>query len=184
MRVDPEALDRALGSWNAPWAPRDRSLAIDRKTLRGASDEHGLQVHVMSAVGHESKAAHTQNISGLSVDYGDELKRTHEIKTAAPLPGVVDIAGLDINSDALLTQRDLAKYVVARGAQYHFSVKGNQPTLQESIRLLFERRGRAEYSETLPPQHGRIETRRLWCSSRLNDDLDFPPRRPGLPHRV
>jgi hypothetical protein len=63
MRVDPAALDQALGSWNALWAPRDRSLAIDGKTLRGATDEQGLQVHVMSAVGHESKAAYTQKKS-------------------------------------------------------------------------------------------------------------------------
>jgi hypothetical protein len=63
MRVDPEALDRALGAWNALWAARDRSLAIDGKTLRGATDEQGLQVHVMSAVGHESRAAYTQKKS-------------------------------------------------------------------------------------------------------------------------
>ena len=63
MRVDPEALDRALGSWNALWAARDRSLAIDGKTLRGTADEHGSQVHVMSAVGHESRAAYTQKKS-------------------------------------------------------------------------------------------------------------------------
>lgn len=63
MRVDPQELDRALGSWNALWAPRDRSLAIDGKTLRGATDEQGLQVHVMSAVGHDSKAAYTQKKS-------------------------------------------------------------------------------------------------------------------------
>jgi len=86
----------------------------------------------------------------------------------------IDIAGLDITADALLTQRDLAKYVVARGAHYHFSVKGNQPTLQENIRLLFVRRGRAHHSETSAAEHGRIETRRIWCSSRLNDYLDFP----------
>lgn len=63
MRVEPEALDQALGVWNALWAPRDRSLAIDGKTLRRATDEQGLQVHVMSAVGHESKAAYTQKKS-------------------------------------------------------------------------------------------------------------------------
>jgi hypothetical protein len=63
MRVDPAHLDRALGAWNALWAPRDRSLAIDGKTLRNATDEHGNQVHVMSAVGHESKAAYTQKKS-------------------------------------------------------------------------------------------------------------------------
>ena len=86
----------------------------------------------------------------------------------------IDIAGLDITADALLTQRDLANYLVARGAHYHFSVKGNQPTLQDSIRLLFERRGSAHHTEISAAEHGRIETRRIWCSSRLNDYLDFP----------
>ena len=86
----------------------------------------------------------------------------------------IDIAGLDITADALLTQRDLANYLVARGAHYHFSVKGNQPTLQDSIRLLFERRGSAHHTELSAAEHGRIETRRIWCSSQLNDYLDFP----------
>jgi hypothetical protein len=63
MRVDPDALDRALGTWNALWSHSERSLAIDGKTLRGAIDEQGNQVHVMSAVGHESKAAYTQKMS-------------------------------------------------------------------------------------------------------------------------
>jgi predicted transposase YbfD/YdcC len=108
------------------------------------------------------------------VDYSDEVKRTNEIKTAAPMLDAIDIAGLDITADALLTQRDLAHYLVRRGAHYHFSVKGNQPTLQENIRLLFEPRAQADYTELCAAEHGRIETRRIWCSSRLNDYLDFP----------
>ena len=86
----------------------------------------------------------------------------------------IEIAGLDITADALLTQRELASYLVARGAHYHFTVKGNQPTLQENIALLFDQRGSAHYTEISPPDHGRIETRRIWCSDQLNDYLDFP----------
>jgi predicted transposase YbfD/YdcC len=86
----------------------------------------------------------------------------------------IDIAGLDITADSLLTQRDLANYLVGRGAHYHFTVKGNQPTLQEDIRVLFAQRAGADFTEISPADHGRIETRRIWCSSRLNDYLDFP----------
>ena len=86
----------------------------------------------------------------------------------------IEIAGLDITADALLTQRELASYLVARGAHYHFTVKGNQPTLQENIALLFDKPGRAHYTEISPPDHGRIETRRIWCCDQLNDYLDFP----------
>ncbi len=42
----------------------------------------------------------------------DELKRTNEIKMAAPLLDAIDIAGKDITADALLTQRAFASYLV------------------------------------------------------------------------
>jgi predicted transposase YbfD/YdcC len=93
---------------------------------------------------------------------------------AAPMLDAINIAGLDITADSLLTQRDLANYLVGRGAHYHFTVKGNQPTLQEDIRVLFAQRADADFTELSPADHGRIETRRIWCSSRLNDYLDFP----------
>ena len=110
----------------------------------------------------------------MSVDYSDEVKRTNEIKTAAPMLDAIEIAGRVITADALLTQRDLAHYLVARGAHYHFTVKGNQPTLQEDIRALFAQRGAAHHTEVSPPDCGRIETRRIWCSNRLNHYVAFP----------
>ena len=60
VRVDPEALDRALQQWNATQAQADESLAIDGKTMRNAVDEKGGQIHVMGVVGHQTKACHTQ----------------------------------------------------------------------------------------------------------------------------
>jgi hypothetical protein len=63
IRVDPEALDRALQRWNARYGPGDESLAIDGKTMRNAIDGQGHQTHVMSVVGHESKTCYTQKKS-------------------------------------------------------------------------------------------------------------------------
>ena len=68
----------------------------------------------------------------------------------------------------------MAAYVVERQAHYHFTVKGNQPTLQADITLLFQERGAPDHVDVTPPDHGRIETRRIWCSTALNDYLDFP----------
>ncbi len=104
----------------------------------------------------------------------DEQKRTNEIGMAIPLLESCDIAGKDITGDALLTQRAIANYVVEQQAHYHFTVKGNQPTLASDIALLFETRGDADFVEVTPPDHGRIETRRIWCSTALNAYLDFP----------
>jgi len=91
-----------------------------------------------------------------------------------PLVDAINIEGKDITADALLTQRKLADYLVGRGAHYHFTVKGNQPSLQADIALLFDDRGAPDYSEVTPPDHGRIETRHIWCSAALNSYLDFP----------
>ena len=61
----------------------------------------------------------------------------------------------------------------SRGALF-FTVKGIQPTLERDIALLFEKRGAPDFVEVTPPDHGRIETRSIWCSTALNDYLDFP----------
>jgi len=79
---------------------------------------------------------------------------------AIPLLAACEIAGKDITADALLTQRTLADYLVGRGTHYHFTVKGNQPTLQQDIALHFARRGTPDFAEPPTLAHGRIETRR------------------------
>ena len=93
---------------------------------------------------------------------------------AIPLLEGCALAGKDVTGDALLTQRALATYLVERQAHYYFTVKGNQPSLQREIALLFETRGPADFVEVTPANHGRIETRRIWCSTALNTYLDFP----------
>jgi len=91
-----------------------------------------------------------------------------------PLLESIDIVGKTITADALLTQRKLAQYLIERNADYVFTVKGNQPTLREDIRLIFEGRGKPDFSEPLTLAHGRIEQRSIWTSTALNDYLDFP----------
>ena len=93
---------------------------------------------------------------------------------AVPLLATCDIAGKDVTGDALLTQRAIAADVVERQAHYHFPVKGNQPSLERDIALLFATRGTPDFVEVTPPDHGRIVTRSIWCSTALNDYLDFP----------
>ena len=86
----------------------------------------------------------------------------------------IDIKDRLITADALLTQRKLADYLVQRGAHYHFTAKGNQATLEKDIALLFEKRKTPDFCDVSPPDHGRIETRRIWCSDALNDYVNFP----------
>lgn len=117
---------------------------------------------------------HPKKVGTLPIKNQEEVKQTNEIGMFTQVLDEIDIAGKDITSDALLTQRKLATYVIGRQGHYHFTVKGNQPTLQSDIALLFQNRGAPDHVDVTPPDHGRIETRRIWCSSALNDYLDFP----------
>lgn len=94
---------------------------------------------------------------------------------AIPLLDGVDLKNKDISADALLTQRKLADYLVLeRHAHYHFTVKANQPTLLDDIALLFQDRREPHWVTHDPPDHGRIETRKIWTSTELNGYVDFP----------
>jgi len=94
---------------------------------------------------------------------------------AIPLLDAIDIEGKDISADALLTQRLLAEYLVTtRKAHYYFTVKGNQPGVLQDLELYFQDRKQPDFIQNTPPDHGRIETRKIWTTTALNDYLDFP----------
>lgn len=46
--------------------------------------------------------------------------------------------------------------------------------LQADIALLFQNRRAPDFVDVSAPDHGRIETGRIWCSTALNAHLDFP----------
>lgn len=96
---------------------------------------------------------------------------------AIPVLETIDIEGKDITADALLTQRALAEYLVSgRNAHYFFTVKGNQPRLLQDLQRFFQDRDphQPHFVQQSPPDHGRIETRKIWTTTELNGYLDFP----------
>ncbi len=93
---------------------------------------------------------------------------------AAPLLDPLDIDGVVITADALLTQRRFARYLIEeKQAHYHFTVKANQLTLLNDLTTLFNDR-QAPDAVMTHCGHGRIETRKIWVSDKLNDYVDFP----------
>jgi len=94
---------------------------------------------------------------------------------AIPLLDCLDIEGKVITADAMLTQRALATYLVERRrAHYLFTVKGNQPTLLKDLQFFFQHRGEPDDILQDPPDHGRIEIRKIWVTTELNNYLNFP----------
>ncbi len=105
----------------------------------------------------------------------DEVKQTNEIKFSPILLDSLPIENKDMTSDTLHTQTEFANYLVEqRKAHYYFSVKGNQPTLLEDITTYFSNDNRqADYEDEISVEHGRIEVRRIWVTSALNEYVKF-----------
>jgi len=106
----------------------------------------------------------------------DEVKQSNEIKFAPILLDQLNINGKDITSDALHTQTEFADYIVSqRNAHYFLCVKLNQPTLFEDIDFYFSNEQRkADHEDEVSCEHGRIEIRRIWVTTELNDYVKFP----------
>ena len=100
--------------------------------------------------------------------------KTNEIPALRALLEPLNIKGKVVTVDALHTQKKTANYLVDdKEAHYLFTVKDNQPTLRADIAALQLDKGAAQH-ETVDKGHGRVESRKIWVSTELNDYLDFP----------
>src|SRR5258708_297334 len=111
--------------------------------------------------------------------------RQNEISVAPRLLECVDLRNKVVIGDAIHTQRQISIQIGKASGNYLWTVKGNQPQLEEDLRLWFGPNpdpipGMAylpkdfRTAQTLNKGHGRIETRTLTSSSQLNDFLDWP----------
>ena len=89
-----------------------------------------------------------------------------------------DIAGRTITAGALLSQRARARYLLGRGADYLYPLKGNQPTVHDDIQLLLDesiaQRAPDFTVQSAKPEQGRRERRAIRTSGELNGYLNFP----------
>ena len=151
-------------------------LSIDGKVLRGTLDEAQNGTYLLAAyLPREGLVLMETAIEGKGC----------EIPGAAKLLKLVDLREKVVMGDALHTQRAVSIQIVEASGDYIWFAKGNQPQLEEDIRLWFE-----PEPEPIPGQgrlpkdfetvketnkgHGRLEERRLTVSSQLHDFLDWP----------
>ena len=82
-----------------------------------------------------------------------------------------------ITGDALFTQRKLCQKIVKGKGNYLFIAKGNQAQLHWAIQYLFDKPDKAFHFDQAEQwsRHGdRLEVRRLWASTALNEYLKWP----------
>lgn len=123
--VDAESVDKALCGWLQSFSGVDSSIAIDGKTLKGARQSDGKQVHLLSAFLQNMGTVIAQN----QVD-----TKTNEITMVRPLLDPLEIKDMVVTLDAMHTQKETARYLVEeKKANYLFIVKENQKNLKKDI---------------------------------------------------
>jgi hypothetical protein len=123
--VNAQAVDRALCGWFQSLSGNYSAIAVDGKTLKGARQENGQQVHLLSAFLHQQ---------GIVLAQRQVENKTNEITTVPSLLDPLNIDSCVVTLDALHTQKGTARYLVEeKHADYIFIAKNNQPTLKEDI---------------------------------------------------
>jgi predicted transposase YbfD/YdcC len=170
---DAEVLDAAIGRWlagqSADGGTPLTALAVDGKTVRGAWRPDGSQVHLLSAISHGGGAVLAQR---------EIAAKTNEIPELKPLLAGLDLAGVVITADALHTQRETARHLVAdRQAHYVLTVKANQPTLLAACARALSGQPRDFGAEhvSIGRGHGRTEQRSTRATTiTAGQRIDFP----------
>lgn len=151
-------------------------VAIDGKVLRGTLDQDQKGTYLL--------AAYLPSEGVVLMEVAIDGKGS-EIPAAPRLLKSFDLCDKVIMGDALHTQREISIQIVEAGGEYIWFAKGNQPQLEENIRLWFEPEkdllpGMAHLPKDLEcatdthKGHGRIEVRTLTVSSQLNRFLGWP----------
>ena len=129
--VSADVLDRVLGAWlwtRAVQAGGRLIIAIDGKTIRGAKGKGGKAPHLVAALAHGIGAV----LGQVAVDEkSNEIPAVREL-----LKAFADLAGAVFTIDAMHTQTDTAKAILARQADYVMTVKANTPTLYRQLKKL------------------------------------------------
>jgi predicted transposase YbfD/YdcC len=172
--LDPAALERCVGEWAqqvllaTPGSDPGllEALAIDGKTLRGSVKAGATDGHLLSALSQRLGVVLAQ------VAVPD---KTNEIGAFDALLAELVLDGVLVTTDALLTQRRVARTIRQRGGDYLLVVKENQPTTLAAIEVWFADPQAVHRSSTQYDLHGnRIEQRALRASAGLVDYLDWP----------
>jgi len=133
--IDAETVDQAVYGWLRSLFS-GCAVAFDGKILKGARNEEGRQVHLLSAIIHQK---------GITIAQKQIASKSNEIPAVRPLLAPLNLKDKVVTGDAMHTQTDLARFLVEeKQADYLFTVKGNQGTLKEDIKDL-------NLSEAFPP---------------------------------
>lgn len=169
--LDPNQLSSCFVNWVQSITNRckGRGIAIDGKAQRGTaeSEDPNSFVHIVSAWAAEAGLT----LGQLKVD-----GKSNEITAIPKLLELIDVKDAVVTIDAMGTQKEIAKTLVSKGADYILALKGNQSLLQaEVVNFAIQAMEHGEQGvdfsmfEQKNEGHGRMECRRIYATA----DIDF-----------
>lgn len=141
-------------------------IAIDGKTLRSTYDKGRRQgvIHMVSAFSSANQVVFGQVKTS---------EKSNEITAIPELLELLNVRGCLVTIDAMGCQKDIAKKIVQKEADYLLAVKGNQKKLESAFNDFFRLEMLQNYDgdkySTQEKGHGRTETR----LSLVNYDLSI-----------
>ena len=158
--LDAAAFQRCFVAWAAALTKTPvEVIAIDGKTSRRSYQKKGSKepIHIVSAF-----AARQRLVMGqIAV-----AEKSNEIVAIPALLDMMAIEGAVVTIDAMGCQRNIAKKIIDKKADYLIALKGNQGTLHDDVKLLAVEQKTNGFKdvtisrhETVDGDHGRIETR-------------------------
>ena len=156
------ALDSALfGQCFTDWVkscfaiPPGSSLNFDGKTICGSHDR----------VNGKKKGAHIVSawVNELGICFAQQKvdEKSNEITAIPEVLNMLEIENCVVTIDAMGCQTAIASLIRDKKADYILAVGGNQPSLEEEVRLIFDVKAPEEQAQTLEKDHGRIDTRTI-----------------------
>jgi predicted transposase YbfD/YdcC len=158
--LDAEKFQRCFVAWVAALTGTSADvIAIDGKTLRRSYQKKGAKapIHMISAFVARQRLV----LGQIKV-----AEKSNEIVAIPKLLDVLAIEGAIVTIDAIGCQRDIAKKIIDKKADYVLALKGNQTSLREDVEVFVAEQKvngfkdtKISRHETVDGDHGRIETR-------------------------
>lgn len=166
--IVPEEFERCFRSWVSTVCQRTRGeiISVDGKTVRGSAGNGRSAIHMVSAWAHQQQLV----LGQVATDV-----KSNEITAVPDLLTVLDIAGCIITADAMSCQKEIARKIALKEAEYVFGLKDNHPTLRKDTEDYFQA---ALADSTLYPDmqhdrtankgHGRVEVRDYYLTNEID----------------
>ena len=158
--LDAEAFQHCFIAWVASLTKLGPDIvAIDGKTLRRAYQQGGAKapIHMISAWSARQR---------LVLGQSKVADKSNEIAAIPNLLDLLTLKGATVTIDAMGCQKEIARKIKDKDADYVLALKGNQGTLSEDVELFFAEQKERKFADTassrhqtLEKSHGRIETR-------------------------